>query len=66
MNDYDYDPHFYEEILTYYEHTLGRLAITNSYLQRTKRENHIPVQNDTGLGHTWPSTKEDRRDILNY
>ncbi len=52
MNDYDYDPNFYEEILTYYEHTLGRLAITNSYLQRTKRENHIPVQNDTGLGHT--------------
>ena len=64
MNEYDYDPNFYEEILNYYEHSLGRLIFTNRITQRTEGENKSTIQNDTGLGHTWPPTKEDRRNIL--
>ena len=52
MNDYDYDPNFYEEILNYYEHSLGRLIFTNRITQRTEGENKSTIQNDTGLGHT--------------
>ena len=53
MNDYDYDPNFYDEILTYYEYTLGRLAVIADKVDRGNvPKDNKQISNVSGVGCT--------------